>query len=270
MTKYKPCLLHETAEIALTEIKRFLEPRLMEEFQLRRVSAPMNLPLDSPLIDPRYPGAKVHLEGAHADVAIVGSLDLWLRGQLRRYDAAIGFGVFTIMNAIRPEVVPGPTATVHVAAWAWQQTLADADASVSAIAPRARQLYSLLLATEKRLLEMFPHMHPTLHKSIDILTHEALEAMMPGMTTERRIYEYLHPSRQEKPAERHCAAVFICRGDGSHVADGEMWVWNRRVNLPLLIADIGVWKADEIGPSSVGGNIYRNQLAMQLLHQDEV
>ena len=76
MTKYKPCLLHETAEIALTEIKRFLEPRLMEEFQLRRVSAPMYLPLDSPLIDPRYPGAKVHLEGAHADVAIVGSLDL--------------------------------------------------------------------------------------------------------------------------------------------------------------------------------------------------
>ena len=89
-------------------------------------------------------------------------------------------------------------------------------------------------------------------------------------TSGRRIYEYLHPSRQEKPAERHCAAVFICRGDGSHVADGEMWVWNRRVNLPLLIADIGVWKADEIGPSSVGGNIYRNQLAMQLLHQDEV
>ena len=44
MTKYKPCLLHETAEIALTEIKRFLEPRLMEEFQLRRVSAPMYLP----------------------------------------------------------------------------------------------------------------------------------------------------------------------------------------------------------------------------------
>ena len=53
----KPRLLHETAEIALTEIKRFLEPRLTETLSLRRVTAPMYLPTDSPLIDRRFPGA---------------------------------------------------------------------------------------------------------------------------------------------------------------------------------------------------------------------
>ena len=47
---FKPRLLRETAEIALTEIKRFIEPRLSEDFSLRRVSAPMFLPVGSELL----------------------------------------------------------------------------------------------------------------------------------------------------------------------------------------------------------------------------
>ena len=43
MTKSR--LLRETAEIALTEIKRFIEPHLTEDYNLRRVSAPLFLPV---------------------------------------------------------------------------------------------------------------------------------------------------------------------------------------------------------------------------------
>lgn len=275
MNRFKPCLLHETAEIALTEIKRYLEPRLMDEFQLRRVSAPLFLPVGSPLIDPRHRGATVSLHGAQMEVEIVGGLDLWLRRQLRRYDAAPGFGVFTIMNAIRPDAVPGLTTAVHIAAWAWQQTVDPAATDATVVASSARRLYTLLLATEKRLLEMFPHMHPTLHKNLDILTEDELAGMMPGRTRERSIYEYLHPDRADRADNtgadgRHCASVFICRSNTDSQAEGELWVWNRRVNRPLLIADLCLWHSDDIGPASVGGNIFRNQLAMQLLHQDSV
>ena len=80
----RPQLLRETAEIALTEIKRFIEPRLLDSFHLRRVSAPLYLPVGSPLLDSRYPGVHVHLDAAHADVEIVASLDVWLRDQLQR------------------------------------------------------------------------------------------------------------------------------------------------------------------------------------------
>lgn len=273
--KYKPCLLHETAEIALTELKRFLEPRLMETFQLRRVSAPLYLPAGSPLLDSRYPGAKVFLAGSDAEIEIVGSLDLWLRRQLRRYDAADGFGVFTIMNALRPNLVPGPATTVHIAAWAWQQALSAAKFTPEALALHARTLYNLLVEAEQRIIEMFPHLHRTLHKNIDILSEVDLNRMLPDRTRDRQIYEYLHPNRAERDDNpvsdgRHCAALFVSRGNGSQLADGEMWVWNRRISRPLLIADISLWMSDEVGPNSIGGNIYRNQLAMQLLHQDSV
>jgi len=119
----KPRLLHETAEIALTEIKRFLEPRLTEKLSLRRVTAPLYLPTDSPLLDHRFPGAVIRLKGSDQTVEIVGSLDVWLRGQLTRYDIAPGFGVFTIMNALRPDLPENSTSAPHIAAWAWQQAI---------------------------------------------------------------------------------------------------------------------------------------------------
>ena len=48
----RPRLLRETAEIALTLIKRYIEGELMERFSMRRVSAPLFLEADSPLHDP--------------------------------------------------------------------------------------------------------------------------------------------------------------------------------------------------------------------------
>ena len=101
---FKPRLLRETAEIALSEIKRFIEPKLIDEFSLRRVSAPLFLPVGSPLLDSRNPGVRITLPSMSGEVEIVGSLDVWLRGQLSRYDIAPGFGVYTVMNAIRPSM----------------------------------------------------------------------------------------------------------------------------------------------------------------------
>lgn len=272
---FKPRLLRETAEIALTEIKRYIEPRLEDEFSLRRVSAPLFLEVGSPLLDPRYPGVRITIPGMQHDVEIVGSLDVWLRGQLARYDSAPGFGVFTIMNAIRPGPPCNATSSPHIAAWAWQQA-ADSDSGpVARITPVATRLYAILVDTEKMILEKFPHLTATLQKNLEIIDEDELARKLPDYTYERRIYEYLHPGYAEHPDRRspdgkHCAAIFVTRGAGSLKADGELWVWNRILNRPLQIADIGVWGADAVAGPSVGGNIFRDNLAMQLLHQNRL
>lgn len=142
---FKPRLLRETAEIALTEIKRFLEPRLAEEFSLRRVSAPLFLPVDSQLLDPRHPGVRIHLPAMSVEMEIVSSLDVWLRSQLSRYDIASGFGVFTIMNAIRPELPVNSTSSPHIAAWAWQQAVEPHEADCTALVDRAKRLYAVIV-----------------------------------------------------------------------------------------------------------------------------
>ena len=91
---FKPRLLRETAEIALTEIKRHIEPKRTEQFSVRRVSAPLYLPVASGLNDPGE-AVRFTMPSTGEEVEIVRGLNRWLRSQLIRYDIAPGFGVFT-------------------------------------------------------------------------------------------------------------------------------------------------------------------------------
>lgn len=268
MTKSR--LLRETAEIALTEIKRFIEPHLTEDYNLRRVSAPLFLPVESPLIDPRHPGARIHLPGMNHDVEIVASLDMWLRGQLTRYEIAPGFGVYTIMNALRPELPSTSTLSPHIAAWAWQQ--AHTHPTSATIVEAAKRLYSLLIEAEKMILAMFPHINATLSRQLEVVSERQLQERMPDYSRERRIYEFLHPADEDRPTASHregshCAALFLFSDEENPHTDGQLWTWHRLTGRPVLLADIAAWSADAVAQPSVGGNIYRDNLAMQLLHQ---
>lgn len=272
---FKPRLLRETAEIALSEIKRFIEPRLIDEFSLRRVSAPLLLPSDSALLDSRNPGARITLPGFAGEMEIVGSLDVWLRGQLARYDIAPGFGVFTVMNAIRPGLPSNAVSSPHITAWAWQQAVKPADAGREELVLAGERIYGLLVNAEKMILDMFPHLSATLQKNLDTVDEAVLEQRLPEYTSERRIYEWLHPDSSDRadrrsPDGKHCAALFVTRGAGGRRVEGEIWVWNRILKRPLRIADIAVWDADDVAGCSVGGNVFRDHLALQLLHQDRL
>lgn len=265
----KAKLLHETAEIALTEIKRFLEPGLMETLSLRRVTAPLFLPVGSELLDKRHPGVIIHLEGAHEDVEIVGSLDVWLRGQLRRYDTAPGFGVFTIMNAIRPEMPYNSTTSPHMAAWAWQQAVEPDRLTEKYIIEVAKKLHQLTVDTEKMVLALFPHMQPTIDKELRVVHDEQLAALYPEMNEGRRLYEHMHP-RSADGNESVAPMLLMIRKQAGLAAIGEMWTWNRLLRRPVMIADIAAWYADTVAGPSVGGNIYRGTLAIQILQQDKL
>lgn len=267
----KPRLLHETAEIALTEIKRFLEPRLTEILSLRRVTAPMYLPTDSPLLDRRFPGAVIRLKGADQTVEIVGSLDVWLRGQLARYDIAPGFGVYTIMNALRPDLPENSTSAPHIAAWAWQQAVDTVDGGEKLLATYARKLHHLLVDTEKMVVNLFPHMHPTLGKELKIIHETQLAEMYPEQTPERSLYRHMHPGKHQPDETDNPAPIFLLiRDPHPLLALGEIWTWNRILGKPVCIADIASWPADRIAGPSVGGNIYRGTLALQILQQDKM
>gem|GEM_PF-893313 len=273
---FKPRLLSETAEIAFTEIKRFIEPRLMDKLSLRRVSAPLFLPVDSPLLDVRYPGPRIALGGCEGEVEIVGSLDVWLRGQLARYDIAPGFGVFAIMNGIRPATHGNyMVSSSYFTSWAWQQALDAGMANRKTMVATAKKLYALMVDAEKMILELFPHLNATMSRSLEVASEEELAARYPDYGVERRIYEYLHPDAAQRrdvalPDGKHCSALFLYRGNGETGMTGNIWVWNRIINRPLRIADIGIWGRDGVAGPSAGGNICRDYLAMQLLHQNRL
>lgn len=263
----RPLLLRETAELAFTEIKRYVEPRLRDDFNLRRVSAPLCLPAESALAGP---GMHVTFPsyGTGAPMAIVTGLDLWLRSQLRRYDSAPGFGVFTVMNAIRPDIAESAVASPHVTSWAWQQTLSDDDAQAApkVLAKAAKSLYALLRDAEKRILDIFPHLSATLPEELTIARETDITALYPSDDPLRSHYQYM----RQNPGK----AIFII--DDSPVdrrpdLPGQLIVWNEMLRTHLTLAEIAVFgPGREANLNSVGGNIWRDTVALLLLHQTEL
>lgn len=249
---FKPRLLRETAEIALTEIKRHIEPSMAEEFSLRRVSAPLYLPVASGLNDPGE-AVRFTLPSTGEEVEIVRGLSRWLRTQLIRYDIAPGFGVFTVMNALLPDQAETATTSPHLGAWAWQQVVDPEHAGIDHLAATGKRLYSLLQQTEEMILEQFPHLERTLPQRFVILEESELAAQHLGATPERCAYEYLreHPNR---------AILLVDDRLRSRLA-----VWNPVVGCPLPLAETSIDLSLPVG--SIGGNILRDQFAMQILHQ---
>lgn len=255
---FKPRLLRETAEIALTEVKRYVERHLNEDFSLRRVSAPLYLPVDSGLNDP---GETVtfRLPGTSEELAIVRGLDCWLRTQLIRYDIAPGFGVFTVMNALRPEVRETATQSPHLTAWAWQQTIDPSFVSEEFLVETVKKFYKMLIATEEMVIEKLPHLSPTLPQRIHSMEVSELEKEHPDSSPERREYSYLHDNPQR--------SLLLISQSGQQI-EGKLLVWNPYVKRPLTIIQIAIFPPSSVAPvTSIGGTILRDPLAMQILHQ---
>lgn len=248
---FKPRLLRETAEIALTEIKRFIEPRIAEEFSLRRVSAPLYLPAGSGLNDPGE-AVRFRLPGTGQEVEIVNGLGRWLRSQLVRYDIAPGFGVFTVMTALRPEEIENATRSPHISAWAWQQVIDPDKANDEYLVAVGKRIYRILSETEDMILNILPHLDRTLPPRLVTVDSETLAEEQPEASPERREYEYLHdhPNR----------ALLVIDGLRSRLV-----VWNKVVGCPLTVAETAIDLSRPVG--SIGGNILRDQFAMQILHQ---
>lgn len=263
----RPLLLRETAEIALTEVKRFVEPRLSSDFNLRRVSAPLCLPVGSGLNGPEEP-VRFRLGGSGQEMEIVTGLNRWLRAQLVRYDTAEGFGVFAVMNAVRPDIPHTAVSSPDLCSWAWQQVLRDDAGTDAEVLSRAvRRLYAILRDTEKMLLDKFPHLHPVLPQDIVEADAAGIADDDPETDPRRMEHRYVRDHADKAmiftsiPAEEEVGAMSAAR----------LIVWNEMLRTPLELAEVAIFPPGTDAPlESVGGNIWRDTLALHILHQTEL
>lgn len=113
-------------------------------------------PAGSGLNGPQEP-VRFRLRESDMEMEIVTGLDRWLRAQLVRYDTAEGFGVFAVMNAVRPDIPRTAVTSPDLCSWAWQQVLReDAGADAEVLTGAMRRLYAIMRDAEKMILEKFP------------------------------------------------------------------------------------------------------------------
>lgn len=257
-------------EQAIKFIKDTFQLALAAELKLRRITAPIAVPSGKGLNDnlsgtemPVSFEARV-LGGRKAE--IVQSLAKWKRYALWRHHIRPGMGIYTDMNALRPDESIDNIHSVYVDQWDWEKVITPGERTPERLRLCVERIYAALKRTEFLLSEQFPVLQPFLPEHIHFIHAEEL----------RSRYPQLSPKERETEIAREYGAVFI-RGIGGTLDDGSIhddrspdyddWSTIAEDGKTGLNGDIIVWNpvlqsAFEI--SSMGIRVDREALLRQL------
>lgn len=210
---YKPLLDVKQTERAIKELKDFFELNLATELNLSRVTAPLFVQAGTGINDDlngieqpvTFPVRA--MKGARAE--IVQSLAKWKRLQLATLGLMPGYGLYTDMNAIRPDETLDNTHSLYVDQWDWERVIHPSERNVDFLRKVVRKIYAVLKRTEHFVGERHPALHPELPEEITFVHAEELRARYPRLTPKQREHRLL----------RKCGAAFII-GIGGELGDG--------------------------------------------------
>ncbi|MDN5279544.1 MAG: aspartate--ammonia ligase [Clostridiales bacterium] len=202
-------------EKAILELKRFFEDELSGNLKLHRVSAPMFVAADS--------GIQDNLNGFEKPVSfsvsqigdtrfeIVHSLAKWKRLALARYQIPTGEGLYTDMNALRPDepTITSGIHSVYVDQWDWEKAIDKSDRNLDFLKETVKTIYETIVKTEKHICNSFG-LKAFLPSQIHFIHSEDLLERYPNLSAKER----------ETAVCKEHKAVFII-GIGGKLQNGE-------------------------------------------------
>ena len=203
----------ENTEKAIKAVKDMFQDNLSAQLALLRVTAPMVVlsgtglnddlngvesPVSFPVRD---------MDGNRAEV--VHSLAKWKRMKLSQMGVPQGRGIYTDMNALRPEEELDNIHSIYVDQWDWEKVISREDRTLDFLKKTVRRIYEAIKVTENKLYVEFPQIEPMLPEEIFFVHSEDLLKMYPDLS----------PKEREDAVVREHKAVFII-GIGGRLSDG--------------------------------------------------
>jgi aspartate--ammonia ligase len=210
---YQPLLgAHET-EVAIRRIKSYFQENLAFELNLLRVTAPLFVRSGTGINDDLN-GVELPVtfraRDLGTDVEIVQSLAKWKRMHLADFNYKPGSGIYTDMNAIRPDETLDNLHSLYVDQWDWERVMQRGERHLGFLKEIVGRIYGVIQRTERYVCYLFPVLDPILPEKILFLHAEDLEARYP----------YLEPEERELAICREHRAVFLI-GVGGALCSGQ-------------------------------------------------
>mgnify|MGYP001055806365 CR=1 FL=1 len=212
---YKSALDVVQTEQAIKLIKDFFQLNLASELRLRRVTAP--------LFVKRGTGINDDLNGIERPVSfpmkemddqvaeIVQSLAKWKRLALADLEIKEGYGLYTDMNAIRPDEELTNIHSLYVDQWDWERVISKEERNLDFLKKMVRKIYSVIVRTEFHISDNFPEIKPELPEEITFFHSEELAGKYPDLT----------PFERETKAAKEHGAIFVI-GIGGYMPNGKI------------------------------------------------
>ena len=253
----------ENTEKAIKAVKDMFQNNLSAQLALLRVTAPMVVPSGTGLNDElngverpvRFPIRDM----AEQQAEVVHSLAKWKRVKLAQMGIRPGRGIYTDMNALRPDEELDNLHSIYVDQWDWEKVIRPEDRHLGFLKQTVRRIYEAIKVTENKLFVEFPQIVPELPEEIHFVHAEELVQLYPGLT----------PREREHAVVRRWGAVFII-GIGGVLSDGaphdgraadyddwsspneegfqglngDILVWNNVLDRPFELSSMGI-RVDE-------------------------
>lgn len=267
---YKPLLDIKQTELGIKKIKDFFQGSLSAELRLRRVTAPLFV-LQGTGINDDLNGIERPVTFPIKDLGdrkaeVVHSLAKWKRMMLADYNIDAGFGLYTDMNAIRPDEELDNLHSLYVDQWDWERHMTREERNIEFLKDVVSRIYSVMVRTEYVVYEMYPHIKPILPEKITFIHSEELRQLYPDLT----------PKERETEISQKYGAVFIM-GIGGPLGDGKIhdgrapdyddWTTPGEKGYAGLNGDIIVWNSvigQSFELSSMGIRVDKEALLRQL------
>ncbi len=205
----------ENTEKAIKAVKNMFQDNLSAQLALLRVTAPMVVMTGTGINDDlngverpvRFPVKDM----GERQAEVVHSLAKWKRLKLAELGIAPGRGIYTDMNALRPDEELDNIHSIYVDQWDWERVIRPEDRNLDFLKKMVRRIYEAIKVTENKLYVEFPQIIPSLPEEIYFIHSEELLQMYPGLT----------PKERENEIVRRYGAVFII-GIGGELSDGSV------------------------------------------------
>lgn len=309
---YKSILNPHMTEKAIKAAKDLFEKELSGALKLSRVTSPLFVKAGSGIND--------DLNGIERPVSfpvknlgeermeIVQSLAKWKRMALADYKVEKGRGIYTDMNALRPDDDVDAIHSIYVDQWDWEKVIGEEDRDIEYLKSTVREIYGAIKRTAFLLSELYPELEDYLPDDITFIHSEEAAALYPDKTPNEREYElakkygaifligigYGNPPHSGRAPDYDDWSTLT--SDGHHGLNGDIIVWDRvresnlelssmgiRVNKEALLRQLEIrgmesrkelyWHKRLLGgefPETIGGGIGQSRLCMFLLHKAHV
>ena len=270
MFKYKPILSVSETEHAIVSIKDFFQLALSTELNLTRVTAPLFVEAGKGINDDlngvERPFSFPVKDMQERKMEIVQSLANWKRLKVTELGLKPGFGLYTDMNAIRPDEELDAIHSLYVDQWDWCMAIDEKDRTVFHLFEVVKKVYRCIKRTEFFLYDRYSSLNPVLPDEIKLVFSDDLLKLYPKMT----------PTERDNAVAKKYGAVFVA-GIGGKLPDGTVhdgrapdyddWITESGDGHVGLNGDIIVWnsvlgRAFEL--SSMGIRVSPESLRKQL------
>lgn len=253
----------ENTEKAIKAVKDMFQSNLSAQLALLRVTAPIvvlsgtgiNDDLNSVERPVSFPIKSLDEQKAE----VVHSLAKWKRLKLGELGIRPGRGIYTDMNALRPDEDLDNLHSIYVDQWDWEKVIRQEDRNLAFLKMTVRRIYEAIKVTENRLYVEFPEIEPELPEEIFFIHAEEL----------RRRYPELTPKERENAIVKEHKAVFIIgiggalddgtihdgraadyddwstpNEEGFKGLNGDILLWNKLLNCAFEVSSMGI-RVDE-------------------------